>query len=359
LAGLVFGAVTLLGAQLSQTARGAYAITGGVIALSYVLRAIGDIGNGALSWLSPIGWGQYMRAYAGEVWWPALISVAAVALLCIGAVRLFDRRDMGSGVWTARPGPARGGASLGTTLGLAWRLQRTSLISWTAGLFLAGLSYGSIGDDVNDLLGDSQFSKDVFGHGGGTLVDSFYGVMAMMLALIATGFTVGSVLRLRSEETDHFAELLLSTAEPRWRWAVSHLTVAGLGSVVVIAAGGAGLGASFALVTGDSSAIGRLFAATFQYVAAVLLIGALSWLAYAVRSSWGAVGWAMVGFCSVVMLFGETLRLPGWLMDVSPFQHLALMPADDFRPVPWLVLLVIAAVVGAAGLAALRRRDVA
>jgi len=36
-----------------------------------------------------------------------------------------------------------------------------------------------------------------------------------------------------------------------------------------------------------------------------------------------------------------------------------LLPADDFRPLPWLVLLVLSAVVGAAGMAALRRRDLA
>ncbi|MCW2750380.1 MAG: transporter permease, partial [Aeromicrobium sp.] len=357
LAGLVFGGVTLVGAQLSQTARGAYAITGAVMGLAYVLRAVGDIGNGALSWLSPIGWGQYMKAYAGESWWPALISVAAVALLGVLAVRLFDRRDIGSGVLATRPGPARGGASMRTTLGLAWRLQRASLIGWAAGLILYGLALGSIGDDVGSLLGDSQFSQDVFGQGAGTLVDSFYGVMALMLALIAAGFSISSVLRLRGEETDHFAELLLSTAEPRWRWAASHLIIAGLGTVVAIALGGLGLGVGFALVTGDSSAVLRLSGATIQYVVPVLLIGALSWLAYAVRSAWGAVGWGLLGFCFVIMMFGESLHLPSWLMGVSPFRHLALMPAEDFRLVPWLVLLALSAVVAAAGIVALRRRD--
>ncbi|MCW2801457.1 MAG: transporter permease [Aeromicrobium sp.] len=359
LAGLVFGAVTLVGAQLTQSARGAYAITGAVMALSYVLRAVGDIGNGALSWLSPIGWGQYMKAYAGESWWPALISVATVGLLGVLAVRLFDRRDIGSGVLATRPGPARGGSSMHTTLGLAWRLQRASLIGWASGLLLGGLAFGSIGDDVGDLLGDSQFSQDVFGQGGGTLVDSFYGVMALMLALIAAGFAIGSVLRLRGEETDHFAELLLSTAEPRWRWAASHLVIAGLGSIVVIAAGGIGLGVGFALVTGDSSAILRLFGATVQYAVPVLLIGALSWLGYSVRSAWGAFGWAVLGFCFVIMMFGESLQLPDWLMGASPFRHLALVPAEDFRLVPWLLLLMLSAVVGAAGMVVLRRRDLA
>lgn len=48
LAGLVFGAVALLAAQLTEGTRAMYGITGMVIGASYVLRAIGDIGNGAL-----------------------------------------------------------------------------------------------------------------------------------------------------------------------------------------------------------------------------------------------------------------------------------------------------------------------
>jgi ABC-2 type transport system permease protein len=71
------------------------------------------------------------------------------------------------------------------------------------------------------------------------------------------------------------------------------------------------------------------------------------------------VGWAMLGFCLIVMMFGEALQLPGWLKDVSPFQHLALTPAEDFRFAPVLVLGAIVAALGAGGMVMLRRRDIA
>src|SRR5690606_12361395 len=45
-AGLVFGAVALLAAQLSASTRTAYALTGAVLGISYLLRAVGDVGNG-------------------------------------------------------------------------------------------------------------------------------------------------------------------------------------------------------------------------------------------------------------------------------------------------------------------------
>lgn len=356
LTGLVFGGVALVAVQLVESTRAAYGITGAVIGVAYTLRAVGDVGNGALSWLSPIGWGQYLRPYADEQWWPALLSIAAVAVLGWGSVLLFDRRDIGSGVWPARPGPARG--SLGSASALAWRLQRGSVIGWTFGMLLGGLSYGSIGDDVADLIGDSEFSKDVFASAGGSIVDSFYAVAALMLALIGAGFAISSVLRLRGEEGAGFAEILLATALPRWRWAIANLVVTVVGTVAVVLAAGLGMGVGYALVTGDGAAVTRLTGATLQYVVPVLLLAALTWLAYGIRSRWAAIGWLGLGFCYVVMIFGELLRLPGWLMDVSPFRHLAQTPAEDFRTTPVIVLLVITAAVGALGLAFLRRRDV-
>ena len=356
LTGLVFGGFALVAVQLAGSTRGAYGITGAAIGLAYVLRAVGDVGNEAMSWLSPIGWGQYLRPYADEQWWPALLSVGVIFVLAVSASWLFDRRDIGSGVLPPRPGPGRG--SMATAGALAWRLQRASVIGWTVGMFLGGLAYGSIGDDVADLIGDSEFSNDVFGSSGGSLVDSFYATAALMLALIGSGFTISSVQRMRSEEAAGFAETLLATAIPRWRWAAAHWAVTLAGTVAVVFAGGAGMGIGFGLVTEDWSAVLRLTGATLPYAVPVLLLGALTWLGYGVQSRWAAVGWLGLGFCFVVMMFGELLQLPVWLMDISPFRHVPQMPAQDFRIMPLAVLTLLTVGLAALGMLALRRRDV-
>lgn len=134
-AGWVFGAIALLAAQISATTRACYAITGAVLAVSYLLRAVGDVGNGVLSWLSPLGWGQAMRPYDGEIWWPAALSVAATVAIGFAAARVLDRRDFGAGLVPPRPGPARAAGSLHGTFGLAWRLQRGLLFGWAIGMF--------------------------------------------------------------------------------------------------------------------------------------------------------------------------------------------------------------------------------
>ena len=81
LLGLLFAAITLVTAQVSENTRVVYGVGGLVLGAAFVLRAIGDIGDGTISWLSPIGWAQKSRPFAGEQWWPFLILVGATALL--------------------------------------------------------------------------------------------------------------------------------------------------------------------------------------------------------------------------------------------------------------------------------------
>jgi ABC-2 type transport system permease protein len=357
LAGLVFGAAALVAAQLTQATRTLYGLAGMVIAASYVLRAVGDVGNHALSWLSPIGWGQAMHAFSGERWWPALISAVAALALGAVAVRLFNRRDIGSGVWSARPGPATAGPRLRSPFGLAWRLQRGALAAWTVGMLLTGLAYGATGDQVGDIVGDSEFSRTVFRLSGASLVDSFYGVAALMLALISAGFAISSSLRPRGEELDGRLEPLLATGVSRWRWAASHLAISFGGTTVVVAAGGLGLGLGYALVTDDAGALPRLFGATIPYVAPILVLVAVTWLMYGLRPRWAGVGWVALTFCVVVMVFGELLRFPQWVIELSPFSHLALTPAQPFTVDPVLWLLLLSGAVTGTGLVAFRHRD--
>ncbi len=85
LVGLGVGAVA---GQVASTSRGANALASAVIIGFYVLRMIGDLGNGALTWASPIGWGQQMQPYGGNRWWPLVLLVALAAALLAVAARI-------------------------------------------------------------------------------------------------------------------------------------------------------------------------------------------------------------------------------------------------------------------------------
>lgn len=358
LAGLAFGSVALLAAQLTSSTRATYGVTGAVIGVAYALRAIGDVGNGVLSWLSPIGWYQAMHAFSGERWWPALLLVLFGATLAAASYAVFTRRDIGAGVWPTRPGPARAGTRLRSPLGLAWRLQRGSFFGWAVGMFLGGIGYGSIGDDIESLMGNSAFAQDVFGAGGIDVVGSFYAAAAVMLALIASGYAISSALRPRSEEAEGRVEALLATALPRRRWLLAHLTVTVAGTVVVVALAGLGMGLGYALVTGDTARIGPFVGATTSALPAVLMLSAVARLLYGVLPRAASVAWLGLVFCVVVMLFGVVLRFPDWLQDISPFHHLAQVPAEPMTWAPFVVVLLLATALSASGVLAFQRRDV-
>ncbi len=355
--GWVFTGVALVAAQLAASTRATYGLVGAVIGVSFVLRAVGDVGNPALSWLSPIGWYQAMHAFSGVRWWPALLSLAAAGVLTTVGYAVFARRDFGDGVLPSRPGPERASAGLRSGLGLAWRLHRGSLIGWSIGLAGIGLAYGSLGSDVGDLLGDSETTREMLAQGGADLADGFYATAMLTLALVASGYTVSAALRARGEEDDGRVEMLLATALSRRAWQGGHLVVTGLGTLVVLLAGGLGLGIGYTLATGDAGNLAAYALGTLQYAPATLVLGGLAALLHGLSPRWASLAWAGLGLSVVVAFFGPLLGLPGWLRDLSPFEHLALVPVETFAPLAFAMVLAVAALLVLGAQITLTRRD--
>lgn len=356
--GWFFSATALVAAQLTQSTRAMYGVAGAVIGLSYGLRAIGDVGNPALSWISPIGWYQAMHPYSGLRWWPALLLVVAALAAAAAAVGLFQRRDVGAGLLADRPGPGRAGDDLGSGLGLAWRLHRGAVVGWAAGVFLTGFSYGSIGDSVEDLVGDSDFAK-AFGAGAtADLVDGFYATAAVQLALITCGFAISSTLRPRAEEDAGHSEALLATGLSRGTWLAGHVLVTAAGTAAVLALGGLGLGIGYGATTGDGGAVLGYAWPVLQYVAPVLVLSAFARLLYGLVGRGLVLAWLPLVLSVVVLIFGDLLQLPQWLQNLSPFEHLALVPAESFEAGPVIAVAALAALLSAAGQFAFRRRDI-
>src|SRR5579864_2317050 len=235
LVGLFFAGVALMLAQVTENTRVVYGSSGAVLGAAFVLRAVGDIGDGTASWFSPIGVAQKTRPFAGERWWPFLLLVAVTLLLVAAAAALAARRDLGAGLVASRPGRPSAAPGLGHPLGLAVRLQRASLLGWGAGVLVAGIAYGWIGPTVDAFIGQNKALADVLaGAGGGSLTDSYFAASFRIMALLATDFALQSALRVRTEETSMRAESVLATPVSRWGFAASHLTVAFAGSVILL-----------------------------------------------------------------------------------------------------------------------------
>jgi ABC-2 type transport system permease protein len=355
--GFLFACVTAVTVQVTEHNRAALGYAGALLGASYVIRAVGDVGDGTLSWLSPMGWAQAARPYAGERWW-TLLLMAGASVLCVGvAYGLLRVRDLGGGLVPPKPGPPVASAALTRPTGLALRLQRASLAGWAFGIALSGVAYGSVGQDVRDLIGDSQAFEDILAPGGGNLTDAFFATSLLMLALIAGGFAISSALRLRSEETAGHAESLLATGLSRSRWAASQLAVALGGCVVLMAGGGLGMGLTYGIAVSDIGQVGRLLGAAVAFVPALWVLVGVTFLLFGVAPQATPAAWAALVLCFVVGLFGELLSLPDWVVDLSPFQHVPGMPAAGFTAAPLIALTAVAAGFIALGAAGFRHRD--
>ena len=359
LIGLTFAAVALVAAQVSENTRVVYGIAGAALGAAFVLRAVGDIGDGAISWLSPIGWAQKTRPFAGEQWWPFLLLVAATGALVGLAGALSRQRDVGAGLVAPRAGRANAAPSLMRPVGLAMRLQRGSLVGWSVGVLLTGIAYGSIADSIDDFVEDNEAFADIVAtQGGASLADSYLAMSFRILALIGAGFAIQSAMRLRGEETALHAEQILATAVSRTKWAVSHLAVAFGGTVVVLAVAGLSVGITDAAVTADLDVVPKALGAALVYAPAIWVLVGLAVALIGIAPRAAAASWGFLAVCFVIGMLGQLLDLPESVQDVSPFQHVPQLPAHDLTILPLLVLSAVAAGLTAAGLAGLRSRDI-
>ncbi|MFF4257519.1 ABC transporter permease [Streptomyces sp. NPDC001663] len=353
--GMVFATMAAIVAQLTESARLARGLTAGVLGAAFVLRAAGDSatadGSSVLTWLSPLGWLENLRPYADERWWVLLLFGAAVALQGAMAYGLAGRRDIGMSFLPTLPGPAVG--RLATAGALAWRLQRGSVYGWSIAFFVVGVVYGGLADGVADLVGDNEKAREIFERMGGQsgITDAFLASMVGMMGLIAALYVVGSVLRLNGEETSGRAEPVLANAVGRLRWAAGHLVIAFGGAVLLMLLTGVGF------AVGYGKEVGPILGACLVQVAGVWVIGGVTVLLYGVLPRGAVAAWGVAGAVLLIGWVGPALDVPQLVLDLSPFGHLPKLPGGGMEWGPVLVLLGLAVVLAAVGLAGLRRRD--
>lgn len=359
--GMAFSAVAAVAAQVGSTARTASGLGMASIAVAYLLRAGGDLavpGPSILSWLSPIGWNQQIRAYAGDRWWVFAFPVALCVALVPLAFFLRGRRDLGSGMHAERRGPAVG--ALRGVRDLAIRLQIRVFASWAAAIVVFGLLIGSLVSSVADFL-TSPVAQDLIKKLGGTqiLVDAFLAAEIGILGVIVAAYGIAAANRLRAEETAGHAEALLGTATTRVRWAASHAVAALGGVALLMLLAGLSIGIGAAISLHDAGQVGSITLATLAAVPAAWVVIGLALVAFGWAPRWTGAAWgALFGFMALGQ-FGELWKAPAWLMDLSPFHHTPRIPLDAGSVVPLLALTFVAAVLAAVGLFGWRRRDLA
>jgi ABC-2 type transport system permease protein len=358
--GIVFTGVAAVAAQVMSHGRGAVGLSLGFLAVVFGIRAIGDVGENFMVWLSPMGWVQQVGVYEYNRWWPLALAVGLAVVLLGATVVLESRRDLGSGILPPRPGPAEGGLLLHGPVGLAWRLQRGALAGWVVGVFGMGALLGSFSESIEDLIQENPAMAEVFAaEGAGSLVDAYMAISLLLLGIGAAAYAVSSALRLRSEESTGRLESVLATGLSRTRWFAGSLLVTLASTALLVASGGLGMGVAYALTSERPEEVWGMTWAALVYLPAVLIVAAVAVLLFGWAPRATGVAWAVVAFTFVVGWLGTLLEIPQRVVDLSPFTHVPAVPAETVAASPLVVMgLVTVAAVGL-GWLGFRRRDIA
>ncbi|MFJ9389849.1 ABC transporter permease [Nocardioides sp. NPDC101246] len=370
LVGVAFTGVAAVTSQLAATARGAIGFAGATLGVSFMFAALGNmlgtVDSAALrvssawpAWLSPIGWGQQMRPFADNLWWPVALGGIVTAMLFGLALVLIDRRDVGRGIWPERRGAPHASPALLSPTGLVWRLQRGVLLGWAIGMIGFGLIFGALSDRIQGLEGAATEWYETFG-GDADLLGAYWASMMQIAGMAVAIYVVSLLLRLRHDEAQGTLEPLLGTAVSRLRWLGAYAVNALVGATSLMLlyatamslAGGQALG-------GTASLLGDLAGAALVQLPAIGVLGAAVVTIVMVLPRWSVgLSWLLVVFCVFVgPMFGPSLGLPSWLSDLSPFSRVPNAPAVAISYGPVLGLVVTSVVLGVAGALALRRRD--
>lgn len=351
--GLIGTGLTAVAAQLSASARTVGALTAGGLGVLFALRVVGDTTSaGWLSWLSPFGWGTQLRAWhEPRVWMLLLYLVLALALVKF-ATALRARRDLGSGIFPERPGPANGPVWLANPFALSWRIHRSTVFTWSAATAAFGLLFGAIAPGIGSLLESSGARDAIRRMGGeGAIQDAMLAAELSVAAIVITCFALTVVGHSGSDEVAGRTEQVLATGIPRRSSWLAALMVCLLGTAWLLlitgVAAAIGFGGKFATL--PWSGLGQLPAVWLVCALGLMVLG------FSGRRTW--LAWALLGAFLVLGLIGDLLKFPEWVTGLSPYDRAPKLPGG---PIDWTsqgILLGLAAVAMAVGWWLYDRRD--
>jgi ABC-2 type transport system permease protein len=389
--GLAFGGVAAFFSQLSSSSRGALSYSFLTMGLFYLLRAGADMDPdalGFLAFLSPLGLMSRTWVYINNVWWPVLVILGYAGGFTALAYWLCGVRDIDQGIIPARPGKAHGGFLLKSALGLNGRLLRTSIIGWVVILFVTGLSYSAVLQDIDNFVAGNDMYRQlmlgptglldyiqvegmtteqiaaqinaVLNTAGLSIVQLFANMIGFVMAMIATVPVILFVLKAKSEEKNGRAELIFATPTSRVKYLVGLVAIAFVSAALIQAAQAMGLylPASAALDNPADLPLRFVLESALVYVPAMLVMGGIATLLVGLLPRCTGLIWAYYAFAFFVMLFGRMMTQTAWLANFTPFGWVPQLPMDEINWPVMVVLKLIGLGLAAVGIYFYNKRDI-
>jgi ABC-2 type transport system permease protein len=353
--------VGAVASQLAPTRRIALELGGAVVGLFFLLRVVADTASGVgwLRWATPLGWAEELRPFTGPHPLVLLLPAATAAVLLAAAARIASGRDIGTGLLPARDTAEPRLHLLSSPTAQALRTERGSLIVWTSGVAVFAFILGVVSNSVSSAGISRSVQRELAKLGSGSIATptGYLAFVFIFFILAVSLFACAQIGAARREEADQRLETLLALPVSRGRWLGGRLLLATCASAAISLVAGL-LTWAGAASAGVSLSLPRMLEAGANCLPVALLFLGFAALAYAIapRASAG-IAYGLVTVAFLWELVGSLVAAPRWLVDLTPFEHVGLVPAQAFRPGDALVMLAIGGVSALAAVGVFRRRD--
>ncbi|MCA0146296.1 hypothetical protein [Blastococcus sp. LR1] len=361
-AAMTGGALGVLAGQLLGERRAASGLAVMVLLAGLFARMVGD-GVDALSWLhwgSPFGVLSRVAPYADDRVAPLLVLGLQIGLLSAAALVLAGARDVGAGRWGDRDRLRRPSRLLRSLPGLALHGVRRPTATWSAGVAGYFLLIGLLATTMQDFLRENPAFAEMAATAGFASLATVQGYAASLFSLLAVpvgAYAAGRVAVLASDEAASRLTLLLSCPVGRVRWAAWQALAATAGAVVVAGAAGVAIWVGSAAVSAGLG-LNEALAGAFAVVPVALLclgaaVLALGWFPAAVLP----IGVLPAAGGYLLLVLADSFGWPEPVRALSPFAHLAAVPAESPDVGGVLGMLAVAVLLAGLGLRGYARRD--
>ena len=325
--GVFFAAVTAFCAQLAESSRGALGLSFAVMIGSYLLLSVSK-------WIPPFGWLTQIQPYSDNnllaVW---MLLIASLLLFGL-AVVLHGKRDIGSGLLPSRGGRAHASMLLRSPIGLAWRLQRTTFISWSIGMLVLGITYGSVLGDLEQFFnGNDMMASMIIVDKHSTLAAQFLPMLMAVLAFISTIPALLSIHKVVMEERKERVNHILGRSVSRQKLLISYVVLALITGFTMLSFSAFGLWLASTTSMEDPFTFKTIWLASIVHLPAVAVMIALSTLLIGLAQKATVFNWFYLVYGFFTLYLGGLFQLPDWMEKISPFGFVSKLPIEDMN---WL-----------------------
>jgi ABC-2 type transport system permease protein len=275
------------------------------------------------------------------------------------AARIYMQRDIGAGLLAGRDSARPNLRLLGSPTAQALREESTSLAIWVFALAAAGLVVGLVSKSINSGVISASMEREFEKFGVAKLASPLgYVSFAFTLFVPAiAAFVCTQVAAARREEEEERLETLLALPVGRSSWLGGRLVLALGGAVLLalVAALATWIGAELAGV--GLSLTGMVEGGVNCLPAAVLFLG-IATLLFALWPRAGVgVAYGLLAVAYLWFLFGSLVSVPKWVINATPFAHVASVPIEPLRGGAALVMVALGVLAASLGVARFVRRD--